>query len=106
MVIVATTFDRSDVDGTRRMLKELYELFEKKTEIVLNKVLNDIVLKGGKDEVQTKIKDVYQAPILGIIPCFCDVLKGEGHVIFAQEKPEHPFTRILESIANKVEGFA
>jgi septum site-determining protein MinD len=106
MVIVATTFDRSDVDGTKRMLKELYELFEKKTEIVLNKVLNDITLRSGKEEVQAKIKEIYQAPILGVIPCFCDVLKGEGHVIFAQEKPEHPFTRILEGITDKIEGFA
>ncbi|NIU85189.1 MAG: AAA family ATPase, partial [Candidatus Thorarchaeota archaeon] len=31
LVIVASTFDRSDIDGTRRMLHELYDLFEKKT---------------------------------------------------------------------------
>ena len=30
----ATTGDRSDVDGTKRMLKELYNLFEKKTGLV------------------------------------------------------------------------
>ena len=30
-VVVATTGDRSDVDGTKRMLAELYNLFEKKT---------------------------------------------------------------------------
>ena len=30
LVIVATTLDRSDVDGTRRMLRELYDLFERK----------------------------------------------------------------------------
>jgi len=35
-VVVATTGDRSDVDGTKRMLKELYNLFEKKTGLVLN----------------------------------------------------------------------
>ncbi|MEM2098396.1 MAG: hypothetical protein QXU99_01430 [Candidatus Bathyarchaeia archaeon] len=29
-VVAATTGDRSDVDGTRRMLSELYNLFEKK----------------------------------------------------------------------------
>ena len=39
-VIVATTGDRSDVDGTKRMLAELYNLFEKKTGLVLNKVLD------------------------------------------------------------------
>jgi septum site-determining protein MinD len=102
LVIVATTFDRSDVDGTRRMLRELYDLFEKKTEIVLNKVLN-ASSSLMKENVQTKIKDVYQAPLLGVIPCFCDVLRAEGNTIFVQEKPEHPFTKILDGIASEID---
>ncbi len=102
LVIVATTFDRSDVDGTRRMLRELYDLFEKKTEIVLNKVLN-ASSSVMKENVQTKIKDVYQAPLLGVIPCFCDVLRAEGNTIFVQEKPEHPFTKILDGIAAEID---
>lgn len=103
LVLVATTFDRSDVDGTRRMLKELYDLFEKKTEIVLNKVLDGSV-KTGRDEVRNRLKDTYQVPLLGVVPCFCDVLKAEGGLVFAQDKPDHPFTKILEEMANKIEN--
>jgi len=103
LVLVATTFDRSDVDGTRRMLRELYDLFEKKTEIVLNKVL-DASVRSNKEETRTKMKEVYQVPLLGIVPCFCDVLKAEGGVIFAQDKPDHPFTKILDEMSTKVEG--
>jgi len=102
LVIVATTFDRSDVDGTKRMLHELYELFEKKTNIVLNKIMQDISSKSGKD-AQAKIKDVYQVPMLGIIPCFCDVMRAEGGVMFVQEKPEHPFTKIVEEMASAID---
>lgn len=102
LVLVATTFDRSDVDGTKRMLRELYDLFEKKTEIVLNKVL-DASARSGKVEMQAKIKDMYQAPLLGVIPCFCDVLRAEGNVIFAADKPEHPFVKILEEMANEID---
>ena len=101
LVLVATTFDRSDVDGTRRMLRELYDLFEKKTEVVLNKVL-DVSSKTSKDDIQTKLKDIYQVPLLGIVPCFCDILKAQGGTIFAQEKPDHPFTRILNEMANNI----
>jgi septum site-determining protein MinD len=104
LVLVATTFDRSDVDGTKRMLRELYDLFEKKTEIVLNKILQDVSSKSGREELQTKIKDVYQVPLLGIIPCFCDVLRGEGNVVFALERPEHPFAKILDEIATKMDN--
>jgi septum site-determining protein MinD len=103
LVIVATTFDRSDVEGTKRMLQELYDLFEKKTEIVLNKVLYEISPKSGKDELQTKVKDIYSAPLLGIIPCFCDITRAEGKIIFVHEKQGHPFTKILEEIANKID---
>jgi len=104
LVIVATTSDRSDVDGTKRMLRELYDLFEKKTEIVLNKVLYDVSSKSGREEVQTKIKDTYQVPLLGMIPCFCDISRAEGNFIFAQERPEHPFVKILDEIAYKIEN--
>jgi len=104
LVVVATTFDRSDVDGTKRMLHELYDLFEKKTELVLNKVLNDFSSKAMKEEMQSKIKDIYQVPVLGIVPCFCDVLKAEGGIIFANERKTHPFAKILDEIATKIEN--
>jgi septum site-determining protein MinD len=102
LVLVATTFDRSDVDGTRRMLRELYDLFEKKTEVVLNKVL-DVSSKAGREEIQSKVNDVYQVPLLGIVPCFCDILKAKGGTIFAQEKPDHPFTKIMDEMATKID---
>lgn len=104
LVIVATTFDRSDVDGTKRMLRELYDLFEKKTEVVLNKVMHDFSSKSGKEEMQTMIKDVYQVPLLGIIPCFCDISRAEGNIIFAQERPDHSFAKILDEIADKIDN--
>jgi cellulose biosynthesis protein BcsQ len=103
LVLVATTFDRSDVDGTKRMLRELYDLFEKKTEIVLNKVLYNAPSKSD-DEARIKIKDVYQVPLLAVIPCFCDILKGEGNIIFAQERPDHPFARILDNAATMIDN--
>lgn len=102
-VVVATTSDRSDVDGTRRMLKELYNLFEKKTGLVLNKAL-DSTSKSKKDEMHTKVKTIYQVPLLGIVPCFCEILRAEGNIIFVQDKPDHPFTKILDEMVNKIEA--
>jgi septum site-determining protein MinD len=104
IVIVATTLDKSDVDGTKRMLNELYVLFEKKTEIVLNKVLSDLSSRSMKQEMQAKLKSTYQAPVLGIVPCFCDILKEQGGTLFAYEKPSHPFTKIVDEIATKIDN--
>jgi septum site-determining protein MinD len=103
LVIVATTLDRSDVDGTRRMLGELYELFEKKTEVVLNKVFLDVSSKQKMEEVQAKIREIYKAPLLGVIPCFCDISRAEGNIVFVHEKPEHPLSKILDDMANKID---
>jgi len=103
IVIVATTFDSSDVEGTKRMLRELYDLFEKKTEIVLNKVLYVDSVRAGKDKLQAMVKNIYEVPLLGVIPCFCEISRAEGKIIFAHEKPDHPFTKILDEIANKMD---
>jgi septum site-determining protein MinD len=103
LVAVTTTSDRSDVDGTSRMLKGLYNLFEKKTGIVLNKVL-DYNSKARRDELYDRIKNVYQVPLLGIVPCFCDILRAEGNFIFAQDKPDHPFSTLLDEMAKKIDA--
>jgi septum site-determining protein MinD len=102
-VVVATTGDRSDVDGTKRMLAELYNLFEKKTGLILNKVL-DPSATSRKTEMAAKIKSEYQVPMLGIMPCFCEVLRAEGNYIFAQDKPDHPFSKILQEMAKKIDN--
>ncbi|MEM3623527.1 MAG: MinD/ParA family protein [Candidatus Bathyarchaeia archaeon] len=104
LVIVATTLDRSDVEGTKRMLSELYDLFEKKTEIVLNKAFLDVSSKSKRDEIQAKFQEMYGAPLLGVIPCFCDVLRAEGNIVFVHERPEHPLAKILDEIADKIDN--
>jgi MinD-like ATPase involved in chromosome partitioning or flagellar assembly len=101
--VVATTGDRSDVDGTKRMLAELYNLFEKKTGLVINKVL-DVSATAKKTEMQNKIKADYKVPMLGMVPCFCEILRAEGNLIFVQDKPDHPFTKILTEMAKKIEN--
>jgi MinD-like ATPase involved in chromosome partitioning or flagellar assembly len=103
LVAVATTGDRSDVDGTRRMLRELYNLFEKKTGIVINKVL-DYSSKSKREELYDRVKNTYQVPLLGIVPCYCDILRAEGNFIFAQDKPDHPFSMLLDEMAKKIDA--
>ena len=104
-VIVATTGDRSDVDGTKRMLQELYNLFEKKTGLVLNKVLDSSATAAAKKtEMSEKVKTAYHVPMLGIVPCFCEILRAEGNLIFIEDKPDHPFTKIVVEMAKKIEN--
>jgi MinD-like ATPase involved in chromosome partitioning or flagellar assembly len=100
MVLVVTSIDRSDVEGTQRMIRDLYDLYEKKTGIIVNKVPQTIL----SDRTHIKL-DTHQLPIVDIIPCSCDVLRSGGEYLFAFEKTEHPFTQELRKIAAKIEQF-
>ena len=97
-VFVVTTLDKSDIEGTQRMIQDLYEIFDKKAQIILNKVPFDFL----PIEKQTKFEWL-QLPVAGAIPCSCDILEAEGEYFFAAEKPNHVFTRTLREVASKIE---
>ena len=106
VVLVVTSLDASDINGSQRMTSELYDLFEKKTGILVNKVIADYLSSPEEEKKFNKyIKSVHSLPILATIPCFCEVLRAAGDFIFSEEKPEHPFTETLEKLATKVEKF-
>ncbi|MDR2699854.1 MAG: MinD/ParA family protein [Nitrososphaerota archaeon] len=101
-VVVTTTGDCSDVNGTKRMISEFYKMFEKKTGIVINKILDDVA-RSNNAEYAKKIKETYNVPLLGVVPCFCEILKAEGKYLFPQDKSDHPFTNLLYEMADKIE---
>lgn len=104
VVLVVMTMEESDVEGTNRMICELYELFEKKTGIIVNKIPNEsLPLKTWKGRFRNLETD--QLPIIGAVPCSCDVLKAAGQYIFASEKTDHPFMNTLRRIAKEIEYF-
>jgi len=98
VVFVVTTLEKSDVEGTQRMINDLYELFEKKTEILVNKIPN-----GFLHSENQKSLEILQLPMIGEIPCSCEIPNAEGKFFFATKKPNHPFTKTLEKIATKIE---
>ena len=105
VALVVTSLDASDINGSRRMTTELYELFEKKTGILINKVIADLITSKEEKKFNKHIKEVHTLPVLASIPCFCDVLRAAGNFIFSEERPDHPFTETIEKLATKVEQF-
>jgi len=106
VILVVTSLDKSDIKGTQRMTNELYDLFEKKTGILLNKVPAEMLTsESQKKTLHKKLNNIHSLPVLETIPCFCDILRAGGTQIFAEEKPDHPFTRTLEKIATRIENF-
>ena len=106
VVLVVTSLDASDINGSQRMTSELYDLFEKKTGILVNKVIAEYLSSEKEHKKFDKyIKNLHTLPVLATIPCFCEVLRAAGDFIFTEERPEHPFTETIEELATKVEKF-
>jgi len=72
IAFIITTLEKSDVEGTQRMISDLYELFEKKTEIIVNKIPN-----GFLNSENQRSLEILRLPMIGTIPCLCDVLNSE-----------------------------
>jgi MinD-like ATPase involved in chromosome partitioning or flagellar assembly len=97
VVLLVTSVDRSDVEGTQRMVSELYEVFGKKTGIIMNRIPSELCSTFSKN------LEIYHLPVVGVVPCSCDILGAAGKCLFACEKLDHPFTKRLQEIAAKIE---
>lgn len=105
LALVVSGMDISDIKGTQRMIDELYDLFEKKTGLVMNKVFVEILQsKTHRADLAKQLMNNYNLPLIELIPCFCDILKEGGTKIFATENPEHPFIKTLGRVAASIEN--
>ena len=98
LVLMVTTLDKSDLLGTERIINELYDMFEKKTGIIANKIPQTYF--SGQKPLKLEI---CQLPIIELIPCYCDILQSKGDHLFTFNKPDHPVTKKIQKIANKIE---
>jgi MinD-like ATPase involved in chromosome partitioning or flagellar assembly len=106
-VIVATS-DSLDLEGVKNMLVELYDAFAKKPVVLINKIFPEtrVGLNEKQSDSLSRMEKVLKHPIIGVIPCFCDVLRSERSSLLAIENPNHPFIKSLEEIAEKLEHIA
>ena len=98
IVLVVMSLDKSDVEGTQRMMHDLYELFEKKTGIIINKIPAKR-LAAVTQKPNPLTLEAHPLPLIGAVPCSCDILAAGGKCLFASEKPNHRFTKTLHKIA-------
>ena len=98
LVLLVTSVDKSDLQGTQRIINDLYDIFEKKTGIIANKVPQTIF--SGQKPLKL---DTNKIPLVELVPCSCDILQSEGDYLFTFRSPHHPVTKVFQNIANKIE---
>jgi len=102
--IVITTLDSLDLKGTRNLLLDLYDPLERKSVVLVNKYSPETRLSKDKnpEDIISRVEESLKHPVIGIIPCFCDVLERERAAIMALKYPGHQFVRNLEEIADNL----
>jgi len=102
--VIVSSMDILDLEGAQRMVKDLYEPFEKKTYVLINKATPHMFVKeDSQNSLVESIKGHFTQPLIAIIPCYCDILLAQRVSLFALDKPEHPFTWALGEVAKRLE---
>lgn len=103
VVVILTAANDLDVKETQRVITELYQPFEKPTYILINKVMPMFQWRDTeRNVILKKFTSIFSAPIIAVIPCYCDLLNSSRMTIYTREMPEHPFSKAIYDIANKL----
>lgn len=103
LVVVVATAEPSEAEGTKQAITELYKAFEKPTFVLMNKVMPTVQWKElEKKAFLEKFSPVFNAPIVAVIPCYCNLLNSGRTTIYTLEMPEHPFSKAIYDVAYKL----
>ncbi len=100
LVLLVMKADEFDLEGTKELSKGVYEALGRKSGILLNKIpLEQIAAGGGKEQFGKRIESDLGLPLVGLIPCMCELMAYGGRIIYTLEKPDHTFTKSIIEIA-------
>ena len=103
LVSLVMKADEFDLEGTKELSKGVYQALGRKSGVVLNKIpLEQVAAGGGAEKFGKQIESDVGLPLVGMIPCMCELMAIGGRVIYAIEKPDHTFTRSIAAIAEKL----
>jgi chromosome partitioning protein len=103
-----------DIEGTRKMINDIYDSlarFGSKYFIILNKVPGaspaDELRWGGDEKAwEAELEKHVGTRVIGSIPCFCDIQFSRHEFLFAVKQPDHPFSKKLVALAEKIESLS
>lgn len=98
--------DEFDMEGTKEMVRGIYNVLGRKTGILLNKITNEALqIQGGQEKLVKTLEGSLDLPIIGMIPWKSDVLATGGRLIHVFDQPDHEFSRAIHNIGEKLEKF-
>ena len=103
-----------DIEGTKKMINDIYDSLKKfgsKYFVILNKVpgaapTNRYKLRADEETLESDLEKRVGTRVVGSIPCFCDIQFSRHEFLFAIEQPDHPFSKKLVTLAERIKGLA
>jgi hypothetical protein len=94
-----------DVEGVKNMLVDFYDELEKKNVILMNKVFPQTRTwsDNKRNELITKMEKAFKSTIIGLIPCYCDVLQARNNFLSIAKNAHHSFLQDLREAFRKLE---
>ncbi len=105
LTIIVSTLDSLDVEGVKNMLKEFYDELERKSVILMNKVFPQTRMwpEDEQNRLIAELNNAFERPVIGLIPCYCDILENNRDSLLMVKNPNHPFLKDLQEVAKKLE---
>ena len=103
LVLVVNTEDEAQAEGTQLMVQNLYNLFEKKTALIVNKASLTKKRNNEIDSLKILVNEQYNLPVVGIIPCFCE-LNNKNIISLYLDNPNHPYSKIIKQITKRLDS--
>jgi len=101
--IIVSSVDQLDIEGVERMAEDLYEPFEKRTYILVNKARPHMLVSDeSRKNLLSEVGGKFSKPLIAIIPCYCDLLLAQRVSLFSLDNPSHPFTWALREVARRL----
>jgi len=99
-----------DIEGTRKMTNDIYNSLTKfgsKYYIILNKIagaspIDEFNRATNEKEFEMELEKSIGAKVVGSIPCYCDIQFNRHEFLFTIKKPDHPFSKKLVALADKI----
>jgi chromosome partitioning protein len=101
-----------DIEGTKKMVSDIYDSLSRlgsRYYVILNKVSNgsvNSILPPNEEARIAELEQIVDAKVVGSIPCYCDIQFNRHEFLFAINKPEHPFSKRVTTIAEDIRTLA
>jgi chromosome partitioning protein len=112
LFLVMKTSDM-DIEGTKKMANDIYDVIvrygKSKYFLILNKVpgiSNSNGLYGDMTELtwSGELQKDIGTQVVGSIPCCCDIQFSKHEFLYAVNNPEHPFSRKVLELSDRIKG--